>query len=159
MRGPGLVTMALGAILVQPRHRESARGFHDVEPVGVVALRAIHVAFEDRMMLGKMEFGARPQVALETGLGILAGVDDEPFRPAGPAQRHVLARRAMAGFAAALAGHPAVPGPQSRMRTRGKRPDDVRVTVKAGLVPHERGAFDLRPQDDRSFDGGTGNER
>jgi hypothetical protein len=52
---PCLVPVALGATLILPRHGQSAGGFHDVHAMRVVALDAVHVAFQDRMVLGKMK--------------------------------------------------------------------------------------------------------
>src|SRR6266404_3409791 len=49
---PSLLAMALRAILIEPRHGQPARGLGDVGAMRIVALHAIHVAFEDGMMLG-----------------------------------------------------------------------------------------------------------
>ena len=49
--GPGLLTMTLTAGLVRPGHRISARRFHDVQTMRVMALDAIHLALRDRVML------------------------------------------------------------------------------------------------------------
>ena len=103
--GARLFPMALGAILVEPRHGESARGFHDVHPVGIVALHAAHFAFNDRVMLREMKFRAGFLVALEAAFGIFSGVDDEFFETAAARHGDVLTAGAVAGFAAALAGH------------------------------------------------------
>src|ERR1043166_2351408 len=54
----GLFPMALGAGLVQAGHRESARRFHDVLAVGIMELHTVHLAFDDGMVLGQMEFSA-----------------------------------------------------------------------------------------------------
>jgi len=113
---PGLFTMALGAILIEPRHGQAAGWFHDVRAVGIVALHAVHFAFDDRMMLWKVEFSAGFLVALEAGFGIFAGIDDEFFQTAAPSHRDVFAARAVAGFAAELAGHIRIREPQPGMR-------------------------------------------
>ena len=52
-----LFAMTLRATLVQARHGESAGGLHDVVPVRVVTIDAVHHAFDDGMMLRKPELG------------------------------------------------------------------------------------------------------
>src|SRR6266446_6386780 len=129
----GLFPMALGAGLIQARHRESTRGFHDVQAVRIMALDATHLAFEDRMMLRKMEFSLFGQMTREAGVRVLARVDDE--FSAATAQGHMLAPRAVASFAAALAGHLAILQMETGMGAGGKCPSDVGVTVLAGFIP------------------------
>lgn len=51
-KGPRLLAMALGAVLIAPGHGQASRRFEDVFAVRVVALRAIHAAFSDGMMRG-----------------------------------------------------------------------------------------------------------
>ena len=98
---PALFAVTLRALFVQARHGEAAGGFHDVVPVRVVALHAIHVAFNDRMMLRQVEFRMDIDVALKTRPWVLAGIHDEPAAAA--ADAHVFAGWAVAGFAAAHA--------------------------------------------------------
>jgi len=69
--------MTLRAILVLPRHRQSAGRFENIAAVRVVAIHATHVAFNDGMMLRQTEFRMNVEVALKTGFGIFAGIDDE----------------------------------------------------------------------------------
>src|SRR5262252_8983593 len=76
-KGPGLFAMAPGAILVEPRHSQPAGSLKDVTAVRIVALHAIHVAFEDRVMLGQVEFGVGLKMALKTRCWVSARVDDE----------------------------------------------------------------------------------
>jgi hypothetical protein len=45
--GLGLFSVALGATFVQAAHRQSAGRFHDVHAMRIMALDAIHFAFED----------------------------------------------------------------------------------------------------------------
>src|SRR5262245_20556694 len=52
----GLLAVTLGAILVEPRHCQSAGGLENVAAVRIVALHAVHAAFRHRMMLGQAEF-------------------------------------------------------------------------------------------------------
>src|SRR5258706_10084667 len=105
--------MTLGAIYVEARHGKSARRFHDVHAMRVVALDAVHFAFDDGMMLREVEFGMCFQVALKTGGGVLAGIDDE--LAASAARHDVFAGGAVAGFATPLAGEPGLFGGQSRV--------------------------------------------
>ena len=53
----GLFPMTLSARLIQTGHGQARRRFHDVLAVGIMALNAVHLAFEDGMVLRKMEFG------------------------------------------------------------------------------------------------------
>lgn len=53
--GAGLFTMTFRALLIHARHGEAAGGLHDFLAVRIVALRAIHAAFDDGMMLGQIE--------------------------------------------------------------------------------------------------------
>ena len=54
-----LLPMTLCARLVEPRHRQATRRFHDVAAVRVVALHAIHPPFNHRVMLREAEFRVR----------------------------------------------------------------------------------------------------
>ncbi len=79
---PRLLAMTFGAVLIKSSHRQAARGLKDIGAMGIMALHAIHPAFEDRMMLGKVEFGMGLEVAPEAGGRILPGIDDELSAPA-----------------------------------------------------------------------------
>jgi len=94
---PGLFAVALGAPLVQPRHRQPPGGFHNVKPVRIVALRAIHVPLRHRMVLRQIELRVRFQMTCETRRGIAAGIDDE--LPASAPHGRVPAARTVARFA------------------------------------------------------------
>ena len=94
---PGLLAVALRAPLIQSRHSQSASGFHNVKPVRIVALRAIHVPLGHRMMLRQIELRVRLQMTCETRRGITAGIDDE-LAPSAPHGR-VPAARTVARFA------------------------------------------------------------
>jgi hypothetical protein len=72
-----LFPMTLRAAFIQAGHGQSARRFEDVAAVGIVALDAIHPAFQDWMMMGQLKFALDCQVALQAGSRILARVDDE----------------------------------------------------------------------------------
>ncbi len=151
-----LFAMALRARFVQPRHGESARRFHDVRAVRIVALNAIHFSLQHRMMLRKMKFSLHFRMTFDARLRILAGIDDEFFQAAASAHRDVFAARTVAGFATELAGRPAVFQMQARVRAGGKNAGDFFVTVRAGFVADECRAFDLQWRDHGAIRRGTG---
>src|SRR5260221_12609656 len=78
----GLLAMALGALLVQPRHGETASRLHNLLSVRVVTLHAIHSSFDDRMVLRKIEFRVDLEMALKTGGWIFCGVNGGIASPA-----------------------------------------------------------------------------
>jgi hypothetical protein len=139
--------------LVEPRHGQAAGGFENIGPVWVVALHAIHLAFDDGMMLRQAEFRVRFQVAVKASRGVRAGIDDELPTPA--ARGDVFAARAMTGFAAGLFHHGS-PEIHARMGTRWKDADVIRVALEAGLVAYEICARDFRWSVDGARNGGTG---
>lgn len=151
--GPGFLTMTLGTSLVEPGHGQSTRRFHDVPAVRIVALDTIHPAFKYRVMLWKVEFRANFLMALETGFGVFARVNDEFFEAATSGHGNMFAPRAVAGFAAVLSGHPGVFQTQPRVRTGRKHPGDVRMTVGASVITHVGRAFDLERHGDGSIRG------
>ena len=154
--GPGLGLMALRAALILHRHGQSARGFKDVAAVRIVTVHATHVAFDDGMMLRQVEFALHIEMALETGFGIFAGIDDELRGAAGA---DVFAAGAMAGFATAFAGHGRIFKVQTRMRTGGKFPDDVGMAIGAGPVAHIMRAGNFQRHGDLGRSRGTGNQK
>jgi len=141
--GARLFPMALGAILIQARHGEPARRFHDVHPVGIVTLDATHFAFNDRVMLREMEFRPDFLVALEAAFGIFARVDNEFFQPAAASHGDVFAAGTMTRFAAALAGHVGSGETQPCMRARRKHAGDIGMAIEASLVSDVSCALDL----------------
>lgn len=155
-KGPGLGLMTLGAALVLPRHRQPARRFEDVAAVRIVAVHAIHVAFDDRVMVRQVEFRLHIEMALKTGLRFFAGVDDELRRAAGT---DVFAAGAMAGFAPALAGHPRVFKMQPRVGAGGKFPDDVRMAIGASAIADKMRAGNLERHHDGGRSSRTGNQK
>src|SRR5580765_7621399 len=95
---PGLLAMRLAAGFILARHSQASSGLQDVHPMRVMALDAIHLSFKDRMMLGKVELRARFLMALETGFGVFARIQDKFLRAAATRHRDVLAARAVAGL-------------------------------------------------------------
>jgi hypothetical protein len=131
---PRLIAMTLRATLVLPRHRQSASRFHDIHPMRIMALDAIHAAFQDWMMLGKMKLPLHIQVALKTGGWIFARIDDESFTAAQTRRRNMTAARTVTGFTPALPGHRRILRMEPRVRAGRKSPHNVRVTIGAGFV-------------------------
>lgn len=141
-----LFPMALRAALIQLRHREPTGRLENVSAMRVVALHTIHPAFDDRMMLGQIKFAVSGQVALETGFGIFAGIDDElSFAAAG---RDVFAAGPVTGFATRFAGQRCFGEMNTRMRTRGKDPRVIAVTFETGLIADVSGAGNGRRRHD-----------
>jgi len=139
----GLFTMALGAGFVLARHGQSARRFHNVHSVGIVTLHAVHFSLDDWMMLWEVKFSPSFLMALETGFGAFAGVDDEFFGPAAASHGDVFAAGPVTRFAAALPGHFGIGNAQARVRAARERAGDMGMTIKARLVAHVGRAFDL----------------
>ena len=126
----GLAAMTLRAAFIVPGHGQSARRLENITAMRVVALHAVHVAFDDRMMVRQVEFRVDVEMALEAGRRILARVDDK-LRTAG---FDVFAARSVAGFAAGPAGHRRITGMNPCVRAGGKNANDVFVAIRAGLV-------------------------
>jgi len=150
----GLRLMAGGARLVQPRHGQPSRPLHDVRAVRIVALPTVHFAFKDGVMPGQMEFRLGVEVALETGGGVPARIDDEVC--AGRARGDVFAGRAVARFASILPGHARLGQTQPGVRTGGKDAGDIGVAIGADLVTHVGCAVNLRRGQNRPAAGGAG---
>ena len=128
----GLLPVTLRAVLIQPRHGQSGGGPENVGAVRIVALHTIHAAFENGMVLGQAELAVDVEVALEAGGGIFARVDDE-FAAAATGL-DMLAARAVAGFATALALEHGVLHVDARVRAGGKVPHVGGMTIDASLV-------------------------
>jgi len=79
---PRLLFVALRAVFIHARHRQPPRRFHDVAAVRVMALHAIHLLLQNRMMLWQVEFAFNGAMALETCRGILARIHNEFPAPA-----------------------------------------------------------------------------
>lgn len=154
---PGLFAMTLGAGLIEPRHGEAAGGFHHVASVRVVALHAIHFAFDDRMMLRQVELGVGLEMTLKASRCVVPGIEDE--FAAATADGDMFAAGAVAGFAAVLA----LPGQsvesQARVRAGEKVVRIVGVTLEARAVAGERCTFNGGWRNDGALDGGTGSQR
>ena len=146
----GLLAMAVGAGLVEPRHRQRSRRLHDVAPMRIVALHAVHLTFDHRMVIGEMELGVDLDVALKAIRWVRARIHDEHASP--PARGDVFARGAVARFASGNASMNWVCFVEARMDAAGERLDDVPVAIDAGLVPGKHRSLDQWRGDDGAFD-------
>jgi hypothetical protein len=90
---PHLLPVALRASLVQSSHHQTSAPFVNVHPMGVVALDAIHFAFENGVVLWHVDLRLSLQMTLETRSGVAAGIDDEAANSS--ACRHMPAARAV----------------------------------------------------------------
>lgn len=154
--GTGLLAMTFGALLIDAGHGEAAGRFHDFVAVRIVALDTIHAAFDDRMMLRKVEQRVDVKMALETGGRVFTGIDDE-FLSA-TAELHVFAGGTVAGFAAGDVGEFDVVLVKLAVSAGGEEAGDVGVTFDAGGVADVMCTFDMRRCDDGARDGAAGDE-
>ena len=139
-KGPRLVAMTLRAALVDAGQRESARRFHDIHPVRIVTLHAIHFALDHRVMLRQVEFRLDFHMALEARGRVLARVDDEFVRRV----FNVFAARPVAGFTTGLVASGGFLKMRPGMRAGGKPPDVIGVAIGARAVTHIMRPGDLR---------------
>ena len=150
---PCLVAMASRAIFVEPRHRESARRFHDVGAVRIVALDAVHFVFKNQVMIRQLKFRVGLQVALKTSGSIFPGVENK--FPATATSPNMQAARAVTGLATTLPFQLRVFKMQPRMRTGVENPRDVRVALETNFVADESCAGNFRRCDDGARNRGT----
>ena len=80
--GSGLLPVALSAGFVQTRDCQPAGWLEDVAAMRIVALRAVHLLLQHRVVLRKLKFRLLLAMALETSCGAFAGIDDELASPA-----------------------------------------------------------------------------
>jgi hypothetical protein len=129
---PALLAMTIRASFVQARHRQAAGGLHDVVAMWLMAVHAVHVAFDDGMMLRQIKFGVDVDVALKTGRSIFPGIHDETSAPA--ANAHMFAGGAVAGFAAGHLRELNVVFIETAMRACWKAARNIGVTFDARRV-------------------------
>lgn len=65
---PRLLFVTLGAGLIQLGHSQSTRRLHNILPVGIVTIDAVHLALEHRMMRGQAKLRVHPHVTTEASL-------------------------------------------------------------------------------------------
>jgi hypothetical protein len=152
-----LFTMTLRAGFVEARHGEAAGGFHDFVAVRVVAVHAVHLAFDDGMMLRKTEFRMDVDMALETGGRIFAGIDDESAAAATDAD--VFAGRTVAGFATGYLGEFNVVLVEAAVSAGEEGARDIGVAIDARRVADEVRAWNVRRESHGLVQGGAGHEQ
>lgn len=158
-----LLAMAFSAAFVQPRHadrgpdaeRSAMRCLHDVRAVGIVALDAIHAAFQDGMMLGQLELSVDIKMTSETRLRVAPGIDDQ--FPATPSL-DVQAARSMTGFTAGGVVVGSAFDVQTGVGTGRKGASVIGMAFDTGFVTDESCAFNLRRNYDTPGHGGTGRQ-
>ena len=106
---------------------------HNGSLVGIMAVAAAHPPLHHAVAVGKIELGADFQMALETGLGILARIDDQLCIPPGT---HMQATGSMASFASGVLGIFAA-GLEFGMIRCLKITGDLVMAIGAGLGTHK----------------------
>lgn len=162
-KGAGLLAMTLSAVLIQTRHGQaadrSATGatwwLKDIATVGIVALNAIHLPLNDRMMLRQSKFGLRLQMALKTSARIFAGVDNE--FTAAASRFDMLAARAVTRFATGLSAIFGLFNVHPGMGTGREDSSNVCVALGAGVIADVCCARNIRRRNYRPSQGRTGN--
>src|SRR5882762_9832221 len=150
---PRLFAVTLAAAFIPPRHGQPPLRLEDVAAMRIVALRAIHPAFQDRMMLRQIEFRVRLKVTLQTGGRILSRVDDES--PSAAPSLEVFAAGSMTGFTTGLARQLCSFEMNARVGACRKPPRDVGMALEARFVADIRSAGDVRRGDYRLANGRT----
>ena len=148
--------MTFGALLIEAGHREAAARFRDLVAVRIVALNAIHAAFDHGMMLGEIKLRVNIEMALETGARIFARIDDEAA--ASTTHFNVLARRTVAGFAAGDVREFDVVFVQLAVGTGWEEARDVGVALDAGSIADVVCALDMGRGNNGAADRGAGHE-
>jgi hypothetical protein len=159
---PRLLPMTLRAILVQSRHRQSgrqaawrtARRLKNVSPMRVVALNAIHMPLDHRMMLRHSKFSIRLQMTLKARGRILSRIHNE--LPATAARFDMLASRPMTRFATRLSVEPRIFDMHARMWARWKDSRDVRMTLRTRAISHVSRSRNVRRRNYRPSQRRTG---
>jgi hypothetical protein len=114
----GLFPVTLAAVFVLTSHRQPAGRFKYITAMRVVALSAVHLLLQDRMMLWQLKLRFSGSMTLEAGGGILPGIHNELSFAA--TSRDMQTRRSVAGFATGLTGGPRIFQTNTRVRTARK---------------------------------------
>lgn len=152
--GAGLLPMARAALFVQLGHAEAAGRLEDFAPMRVVALDAVHLAFDHRMMLRQAELHLDILVAAVTPLGIFARIEDQTRSAAGGFG--VEAAGAVAAFTTGAAGELLDIRPHPEMDVALEGPRIIGVTVVTLVVADQGRARDLRGDDHAALNGRAG---
>ena len=147
---PRLLAMTARTGVIPAREEQARRRLANVPSVRVVALHAIHLPLRHRMMMRQPKLRLRLDMTRETCRRILARIHDGP--PASAAQFDMPAAWTVTRFTARLPGEPQIVLVKPRMRTRRKRPRNVRVAIRATAVPDEMRPGHRRRRSDRPLD-------
>lgn len=133
--------MTFSALLIHARHRQSAAGLHNLVAMRIVALHAIHSAFDHWMMLWQVEKRVHIEMALKTGSRVFAWIDDETSLAT--AHRYMFAGRSMTRFATGDVSEPKVVLVQFAVGAGRESTGDVGVAFDAGSIADIMRALDL----------------
>ena len=96
-----------------------------------MAIHAAHVTFNDRMVLGQIEFRLHVKDDIGNRTPVFPGINNKAGQAAGT---DMLAAGTMAGLATALAGHRCLFNMQARLGTGREFLDNFRMAIRACLV-------------------------
>ena len=119
-----------------------------------MTVAAAHPAFDHPVAVGKVELGADFQMALETGLGILARIDDQLDIASGT---HVQATGTMTSFTSCVLGVLAT-GLELGMIRRLEITGNLIMTIGARLGAHKGGSGNTRRCHDGILQSSAGNQ-
>lgn len=153
-----LLAMAFSAAFIHARHacrwphtqRSAMRRFKNIGSMRIVALDAIHPAFEHGVMLRQLELRVNIHMARETRFRIAPGIHDEL---ASASSLHMQAARPVTGFTSSGIGVWGAIDMQTRVRTRSERSRELGMTIDARFVADESRSLDLRRSNDAARNG------
>jgi hypothetical protein len=134
--------MAIGTRVVEPRHGQAAGRFENVAAMRVMALGAIDLFFDQRMVLGQVKLSFNRTMTFKTWGRILARVDDEPGPPA--ACGDMQAARAMTRFASGFTCRLRILKMNPGVGAAWENAADVGMALGARAVAHETRARNIR---------------
>lgn len=141
------VTRCAGFVLTC--HRETARRLEEIQPMGIMALNAAHLALGNGMVLRKMKLTSDLKMTFITSAGIRPRIGNESPTPA--PRLNMKTARAMAGLAAMEIAAACLGNLDLRVPTHRKATRDIGMTVKTGLIPDESGSFNMGWNEDCAF--------
>lgn len=153
----GLLLMAFGAGLIPLGHRESACRFEDLFAMGIVAIDAVHLAFDNRVAMRELKTCPDPAMALKACLRILAGIDNR-FLPIASGI-DMLAAGAMAQLASDRAGLLRAFHSDLGVSAFGKVIRVAGVAMTALRIADEGGSGSLGRHHDRPIDRGARDQK
>ena len=143
-----LVAMTFSAGLIESPDAEPTGGLHDISAMRIVALHTVHFPFNHRVMLRQGEFRVGLEMALETGSGIFARIQNKLTTTA--TDFDVFTPGTVTSLASTLPGSGIGSELHSSVSAGGKDPNIVGVTLKARFVANVIGPGNGRAHHDRS---------